>query len=141
MIRHFDLAWSARAALCLAFAAAANLSGQLLQPSINSLSPSAAVVGSPNTTVSISGANFQPGCSALWNTTPLPATYVSSSLVTVNVPSFLLAGVGVVSISVINPSGTVSNLSSFTITAAQIVITSSTLPAAKQGAASPPPCR
>ena len=135
MIRHFDLAWSARAALCLAFAAAANLSGQLLQPSINSLSPSAAVVGSLNTTVSISGANFQPGCSALWNTTPLPVTYVSSSLVTVNVPSFLLASVGVVSISITNPGGTVSNLSSFTITAAQIVITSSTLPAAKQGAA------
>src|SRR5262249_14487819 len=57
------------------------------------------------------------------------------SLVTVDVPSSLLAGVGVVSISITNPGGAMSNLSSFTITAAQIVITSSALPAAKQGAA------
>jgi hypothetical protein len=134
MIRYFDLPGPVGAAcLCLALAAFPSLYGQHLQPSINSLSPSAAVAGSPGIALSINGANFQPGCSALWNTTPLPVTYVSSALVTANVPASLLAGVGVVSVSVTNPDGTVSNLSSFTITAAQIVITSTTLPQAKQG--------
>ena len=133
MTRLFRLCPPHAAALYLVLAASMTLSAQGVKPALNSLSPSAAVAGSGPLTVNVNGSGFQPGCSALWNATTLPVSYVSSTLLTMSVPAFLLSAAGTISVSITNPAGAVSNLSVFTISAEQILINTKTLPKAKQG--------
>ena len=94
-------------------------------PSINStsgLSPSSVAVGSAGFTLTINGTNFFSGSTVQWTVgsaiTQLSTTYVSSTQLTAVVTQSLAASPASASITVTNPGGAVSNLVTFTVTAA-----------------------
>jgi hypothetical protein len=89
-------------------------------PYLNSISPSSIPAGSSSFTLSIIASSLSPGSVVLWNGTPLPTTYVSSSSLLATVPATDVAAVGTAAITVSSPLTTVgpptSNAQTFTIT-------------------------
>ena len=77
-------------------------------PTITSLSPAFVVVGCPAFTMTISGTNFTSISTAMWSSTPLAVTYISSTQLAVAIPAILPAHVGTPNITVSNTSGTSS---------------------------------
>jgi uncharacterized protein (TIGR03437 family) len=86
--------------------------------SLTSLSPSSATAGGPVFTVTLNGAGFVSGASVLWNGSGLTTTYVSSTQLLGTVSASLIASTGTATITVVNPSGAVSNGLTFTINSA-----------------------
>jgi hypothetical protein len=89
-------------------------------PTVTSLSPSSVVAGAEAFTLTVNGANYQPGNLASvvkWNSTALTTTYVSSTQLTAAVPASLLTGPGTVNVAVVTAGGTSSSLP-FTISPA-----------------------
>jgi hypothetical protein len=84
-----------------------------LKPVITSLSPSSVLVGSATFTLTINGRGFGPGSVIKWNSTVLPATYVSATQLTAQIPSSYLTSPVTASIYASDPSGTVFNTSAF----------------------------
>lgn len=89
-------------------------------PTLSSLSPNTAVVGSAQLTLTLTGTNFASGATAYWNGGALTTTFVTATQLTATVPASLLAAVGTAQVTVVNPTGTstTSNQLPFTITAA-----------------------
>ncbi|QOY86917.1 beta strand repeat-containing protein [Paludibaculum fermentans] len=83
-------------------------------PSITFFSPSSAVAGGPAFTLSVTGSNFSTGSVLYWNSTPLSTAVQGLTQLTAQVPAQLIAGSGVVSLSVV-AGGSTSNTASFTI--------------------------
>jgi len=95
-------------------------------PTAASLSPTSVVAGAQAFTLTVNGANYQPGSLASvvkWNSTALTTTYVSSTQLTAAVPASLLNGPGTANVAVVTAGGTSSSLP-FTINPAQPVISS-----------------
>lgn len=67
------------------------------------LVPSSAQPGGPDFTITINGAGFAPAASVLWNGTPRPTTFVSSTQLRADVPASDIANAGSASVSVTNP--------------------------------------
>ena len=73
-----------------------------LTPVITRLSPSVVKAGT-SFTLTVYGANFEPGATVLWNGSSLPATLRGNAL-TATVPAGYVATVGVVPVTVANPT-------------------------------------
>ncbi len=84
-------------------------------PSISSTDHNTIGVGSLNTRVTISGADFLPGASALWNGAIRTTTYVDSAHVIVAVPAADLVKAATVALTVRNPGSSASNSLSISI--------------------------
>jgi hypothetical protein len=98
-------------------------------PAVTSISPTGAIAGSGNTTLTVNGSNFLNGVSTVtWclsgcgSPTNLTTTYVSPTQLTAQIPSALLTTAGTAAVGVTNSSGgTIVNSGStlgFAITAA-----------------------
>jgi large repetitive protein len=106
----------------------------MLAPIITSLAPSSIPAGSGPLTLNILGSNFLQGVSQTltapsqqpqvqFGATLLPAVFVNSGSLTVQVPGNLLAAPGSIPVTVINPGGTTSNTVNFTVTASLAILT------------------
>lgn len=86
-------------------------------PSASSVSPANVIAGSPDTTITLSGASFVSGATVVWNGTSLPTTFVSDTVLTAVVAASLIATPGQIQIQVENPSpgGGLSNALVFEI--------------------------
>ncbi len=87
-----------------------------LPPSIATLSPSSASVGSASFTLTVTGAGFLAGAAVRWNATPLATNFISATQLTAVVPASLTSNPGGAVITVANPNGSVSNAVSFSVT-------------------------
>jgi hypothetical protein len=67
------------------------------------LVPGSAQPGGPDFTITINGAGFAPAAAVLWNGTPLPTTFISSTQLRADVSASDIAKAGSGSVSVINP--------------------------------------
>jgi RHS repeat-associated protein len=86
-------------------------------PILVTLSPSSAPVGSPTTTLTITGQSFVSGAIVQFGTTALVTTVVSATHLTATIPAALLTAKGTVPVTVENPApgGGASNSLPFTI--------------------------
>jgi outer membrane protein assembly factor BamB len=87
-------------------------------PTVTSLAPSSAIVGSTGFTLTVNGTNFTIGSIVLWGGTPLATTLVSPSQLTASVSASQIANIGTTPVSVqaySNPSAPISNAVNFTV--------------------------
>ncbi len=80
-------------------------------PSITTVSPTAIILGSAQTTITVNGSGFYAGSRVRANGTSLTTTYVSSVKLTATVPTSMISASGALSITVLNaaPGGGTSN--------------------------------
>jgi streptogramin lyase len=84
-------------------------------PTLTSLSQNSAAEGSNSISLSVNGSNFQTGAKVDWNGAALSTTSVSSSRLLATIPFADLAEEGSANITVVNPTGSTSNLVAFTV--------------------------
>ncbi|MCK6545350.1 IPT/TIG domain-containing protein [Myxococcota bacterium] len=104
-----------------------------LAPSLTSISPAAATVGSAAVTITLNGASFSTSSIATFNGANLTTTYVSTTQLTANVPSTSLTTAGSYTVTVTTPApgGGTSAAQTFNVTAP--VVTTTTWDAAHLG--------
>src|ERR1035437_931951 len=90
----------------------------VLAPAISSLSSTSISAGSAAFALTVAGANYLSGSQVSFNGAALTATFVNSTTLTTTVPANLLATPGAVNVQVVNPGGSLSNVVTFTVTAA-----------------------
>jgi len=93
-------------------------------PTVASLYPSAALVGSGSLTITVTGTGFYSGTTVVAATspTPLKTTYVNPTTLLAVLPSNDLASVGPLNIEAVNPApGGTSNTAVFTVSATPVV--------------------
>ena len=73
-------------------------------PTISNLSPITLTAASANTVLILTGSNFVPGASVLWNGTARTTIFVSATQLTATILAADLANVGTADISVFNPA-------------------------------------
>lgn len=73
-------------------------------PAVAALSPNSSQQGGPAFTLSVMGSNFISGSSVQWNGSSLATTFVSSVVLTADVPASAVAGSGADSVRVMNPA-------------------------------------
>lgn len=73
-------------------------------PSIAALSPNSSELGGQGFTLSVVGTNFISGSTVHWNTTILPTSFLSSTLITADVPATALTAPGPDTVTVVNPA-------------------------------------
>jgi len=73
-------------------------------PAVAALSPNSSQQGGPAFTLSVVGSNFISGSSVQWNGSSLATTFVSSALLTADVPASAVAGPGADAVRVVNPA-------------------------------------
>jgi hypothetical protein len=88
------------------YSAAAFFTINPVPPTITSMSPSSVTEGYPGVTIAVTGKAFIPGVTAMWNTTPLEAVYISPTQLSISVPVSLLTSSGTASITVSTSVGT-----------------------------------
>ncbi len=88
-------------------------------PTLTSLSPNTATVGSPSFPLTVNGTNFVQGAVVQWNGSARPTTFVSSTQLIAQVAVADVASLGSAIVTAVNPSpgGGTSNGLTFTITA------------------------
>ncbi len=74
-------------------------------PFLVSMNPTTVAAGGPGFTLTLTGTNFATGASVQFYTTLLPATVINSTLVTVQIPAYLIASAGRFPVTLINPDG------------------------------------
>ncbi len=86
-------------------------------PSLTSVTPNSAVVGSASASITIAGTGFVFGAAAQMGSTGLATTYVSGTQLTATVPGSLLGTIGTLQLSVTTPApgGGTSNTLPFTV--------------------------
>lgn len=87
-------------------------------PTVTSLSPNSAIVGSGGFTLTVNGANFTIGSAVLWGGTPLATNLVSPNQLTALISASEIASIGTTPVSVqaySNPSAPSSNAVNFTV--------------------------
>jgi uncharacterized protein (TIGR03437 family) len=107
--------------------------------SISSITPNSATAGTPGFTMQVTGTGFVAGSIVQWNGSALVTTFADASHLSALVPASLVATVGSVSVTVLNPGGVVSNGETFTVnpaaTSGLTIITTSPLPNGAVGSA------
>ena len=93
-------------------------------PTIASLSPASGVAGSGLFTLTITGANFVSGSTAMWNSTPLTTTYGSATSLTAGVASTQLLAAGSQNVTIRNSSAASSSASAFMVNGPTITLLS-----------------
>jgi len=73
-------------------------------PAVAALSPNSSQQGGPAFTLSVVGSNFISGSSVQWNGSSLATTFVSSTLLTADVPASAVAGPGADAVRIVNPA-------------------------------------
>ncbi len=101
-------------------------------PTITSLSPNAAYVGSGATTVTINGTQFLSGAAVTVNGTSQAATFVSATQLTTTLTAAELSAVGTLTLAVVNPDGGTSIPAAFTVAPQPVQVTPATLAFANQ---------
>jgi hypothetical protein len=103
----------------LVFRVDGNTGGTNPLPVLSQLSPASRAPGTADFTLTLQGANFVGGATAVWNGLELPAASVTGNRLTVNVPGSLIATAGSATLSVRNPApgGGDSNTLTFSIAA------------------------
>ena len=94
-----------------------------LSPTILSLSPSHVAAGSAAFSLGVSGSNFVPGAIVTFGTTALTTTWQGSGALAASVPATLVAQVGTIPVTVMNPGAGTSSAANFTVTAQAITVT------------------
>jgi uncharacterized delta-60 repeat protein len=89
----------------------------VVPPAITGLSPSYALEGGGQFSLSVTGSNFINGSMVLWNETALATTFVSATNLTATVPADDLVQPGTASITVSNSEDVTSNAQTFPILA------------------------
>jgi outer membrane protein assembly factor BamB len=87
-------------------------------PTVTSLAPSSTIVGSPDFTLTVNGANFTIASVVLWGGTPVPTMLVSPNQLTASISASQIASIGTTPVSVqeySNPIAPISNAASFTV--------------------------
>jgi hypothetical protein len=107
------------------FNAAFSLTGTSFTPAITALSRTSAAEGNPGFTLTVTGSDFTPGSTVLFNGAPLATTFVNSSTLTAAVPASALADEGTAIVSVADTQRGVSNPQTFTITESTPAVTAS----------------
>ncbi|HEV1286771.1 MAG TPA: IPT/TIG domain-containing protein [Bryobacteraceae bacterium] len=95
-----------------------------LTPTISSLYPSAALVGSAALTLTITGTGFYKGTTAIAaaSPTPLKTTFVNSTTLVAVLPASALASAGPINVQAVNPApGGDSTTVAFTVSATPVV--------------------
>jgi hypothetical protein len=87
------------------------------KPALSSLSPTSALAGSSDLTLTVNGSNFVSQSVVQWNGTNLATTFVSSTQLTAVVPASLLAQPGTAAVTVFTPGAGSSQAQTFTIAA------------------------
>lgn len=78
-------------------------------PTLTSISPTKAAIGSPAFTMTLVGTNFAAGAVAYFGSDPLPTAVVSDTQLTAQVPATDLTAIARVPVTVQNPSSAASN--------------------------------
>jgi hypothetical protein len=73
-------------------------------PAVEALSPNSSQQGNALFTLSVVGSNFISSSSIRWNAQTMPTTFVSSSLVTTEIPASAVATAGPDTVTVVNPA-------------------------------------
>lgn len=104
-------------------------------PNLTALSPATVLVGSSNFALTVTGANFVSGAVVRWNDAERPTSFVSSTVLTAQIPASDVANVGTASVRVVNPApgGGASNALSLTINSCSYVVQVPTLSFAAAG--------
>lgn len=86
-------------------------------PTIAAISPNGSEQGGSGFTLSVVGTNFLSGSQLQWNGSGISTTFVSSSLITADIPANLLSALGPDVITVVNPppGGGSSNSANFNV--------------------------
>jgi trimeric autotransporter adhesin len=87
-------------------------------PAIASLSPASVIVGSPDTTLTVSGSGFVPGTEITWQGGQVPTLYLSSTSLQTDLPASDLTTAGTYQVAVEDPAdigGATSSSVPFTI--------------------------
>lgn len=97
-------------------------------PSATALAPLGAVLGSPATSLTVTGTGFVSGAKIVFNGVDLATTFVSSTSVTATIPAAQLAAAGTFSVTVVNPApgGGATTPLSFTVSTPAVQLTSVT---------------
>ncbi len=106
-------------------------------PTITSLSPNTAYVGSGNLTLTINGTQFVTGAAITVNGTSQAATFVSATQLTTTLTAAQLSTVGTLSLAVVNPDGGTSNAATFTVAAQPLQLAPATLAFGNQTVGTP----
>ncbi len=124
MQHRFSVATSVFLALLLVLAVAcggssSKNSNNPTSPTITSLSVSSATVGATDTSITVTGTNYESTSVVQWAGTSIATTYVSSTQLTAVIPAANLTTAGTFSVTVRNTTtNAVSNSITFTVTAA-----------------------
>lgn len=100
-------------------------------PTVTSLAPSSAIVGSGSFTLAVNGTNFVFGSTILWGGMPLPTTFNGSNQLTALISASQIAQIGSTPVSVeafSNPSAPLSNAVNFTVAPVPPLTLSSVFP-------------
>lgn len=89
------------------------------QAQVSAVSPASVAAGSPSFSLTVSGVNFKPTTTVMWDSTPLVTTYISPTVLQAQVPTSLIGSTGIREI-IPSPVGTFSYGARFIITAAQL---------------------
>lgn len=86
-------------------------------PTLSTLAPTSAAVGSPAFTLTVNGSGFVPSSVVRWNGSPRPTTFSSSTQLLVQIPASDAAAAATVQITVVNPApgGGTSNALAFSV--------------------------
>jgi outer membrane protein assembly factor BamB len=91
---------------------------------LTSLSRSSAVASGPAFTLAVTGSNFTPQATVLWNGAPQSTSFVSSTQLTAYITAADVAAPGTATVSVSDPSNGSSNPLTFTIQPATLTLNS-----------------
>ena len=85
------------------------------QPTVSGLSPSSATVGGASFTLTVHGNNYVNGSTVRWNGSSRPTTFVSESQLMATITTSDIANIGTASVTVLSPSGDISNGMNFEV--------------------------
>jgi hypothetical protein len=106
----------------------------VIPPSLNSISPTSALVGGAAFTLSVTGQGFTPGAVVLWNGSALSTTQVSLNQLTAQVPASLLTTYGTATVTVMDTASVpVSGSATFQINLPPAVAQASAPPTSDPG--------
>ncbi len=84
-------------------------------PTIVSLSPTAAAISSSDMILTVTGTNFSSGSTVRWNGTARSTTYANGTTLTASIPASDLAALDTVSITVVSSGGAESNAIAYSV--------------------------
>jgi len=74
----------------------------ITDPTLATVTPTAALAGAPAFTMTVTGTNFASNVVVEWNNVPQPTTFVSSTELTAAIPASLVSAAGTAAITVVN---------------------------------------